>query len=91
MGSFRKRSIHLETEMLLTVELKMADRPNESEVAICFDDEGIELLIKKLVRLRGVRDHEHLKTPGWAGAELTDNKQGGDEYTLLNHLQLVKR
>lgn len=91
MGGFRRKSIPLEAEMLLTVELKMADRPDQSEAAICFDDEGLEFLIKKLVRLRGARDHEHLKTPGWAGAELTDNKQGGDEYTLLNHLRLVKR
>lgn len=76
--------------MLLTVELKMANRPSESEAAICFDEEGLEFLIAKLVRLKSVHDHEHLKTPGWAGAELTENKQGGDEYTLLNHLRLVK-
>lgn len=90
MGIFQKRNTHLENEMLLTVELKVASPPNESEAAICFDDEGLELLIKKLIRLKDARDHEHLKTPGWAGAELTENKQGGDDYVLLNHLRLVK-
>lgn len=76
--------------MLLTVELKVANRTNESEAAICFDEEGLELLLRKLMRLKGAREHEHLKTPGWAGAELTENKQGGDDYVLLNHLRLVK-
>lgn len=90
MGIFRRRNIPLENEMLLTVELNIANPPNESEAAICFDEEGLEFLIKKLIRLKGAHDHEHLKTPGWAGAELTENKQGGDAYTLLNHLRLVK-
>ncbi len=77
--------------MLLTVEIKDAQKTNEAEAAICFDDEGLEFLISKLIRLRGKREHEHLMTPAWAGAELTENKQGGDEYELINHLRLVKR
>jgi len=77
--------------MLLTVELKKSQATNESEAAICFDDEGLEVLMKKLIRLRGKSDHEHLKTPAWAGAELTEHKQGGEEYELVNHLRLVKR
>lgn len=78
--------------MLLTVEIKDAGRPNEAEAAICFDDEGLELLVSRLLRLRGRQlDHEHLMTPSWAGNELTEIKQGGDEYELVNHLRLVKR
>jgi hypothetical protein len=77
--------------MVLTVELKKSQVPGESEAAICFDDEGLKLLIDKLSRLRGKRDHDHLKTLAWAGTELTEVKQGGDDYELVNHLQLVKK
>lgn len=77
--------------MLLTVEIKDTDKPNEAEAAICCDDEGLDLLVDKLVRLRGRQGHEHLMTPSWAGNELTESKQGGDEYELINHLRIVKR
>ena len=77
--------------MLLTIEIKDAGKANEAEAAICFDEEGLEFLIEKLARLRGRRDHEHLMTPAWAGSELTENRQGGDEYELVNHLLLVKK
>lgn len=77
--------------MLLTVEIKDAGKLNEAEAVICFDDEGLEFLVGKLIRLRGRLDHEHLMTPSWAGNELTEIKQGGDEYELVNHLRLVKR
>lgn len=75
--------------MRLTVEIEDGDQA-PSEVAICFDDEGLELLILKLERLRGKRDHTHLMTPSWAGNELTEEKQGGSDYCLVNHLRLVK-
>jgi len=77
--------------MLLTVEIKDAREAREAEAVICFDDEGLEFLINKLIRLRGKPDHEHLMTPAWAGNELTEKKQGGEEYELINHLRLVKK
>ena len=77
--------------MLLTVEIKDAQKTGESEAAICFDNDGLEFLINKLIRLRGRHDHEHLMTPAWAGNELTEDKQGGEEYQLINHLRLVKK
>jgi hypothetical protein len=76
--------------MILTLEIKDGAKPTEAEVAICFDDTGLEFLIEKLTRLRGKRDHEHLMTPSWAGNELTEVKQGSAEYGLVNHLRLVK-
>ncbi|MFQ3582060.1 MAG: Imm32 family immunity protein [Chloracidobacterium sp.] len=47
-------------------------------------------MIEKLTRLRRKQDHEHLMTPSWGGNELTEVKQGGAEYGLINHLHLVK-
>jgi hypothetical protein len=78
--------------MTLTVEIESngSDKP-PAEVAICCDDAGLDLLIKKLERLRGKKcDHAHLMTPSWAGNELTEQKQGGNDYELVNHLRLVK-
>ena len=76
--------------MLFTVEIKDAAKSGQAEAAICLDDEGLEFLIDRLSRLRGKRDHEHMKTPSWAGQELSEAKQGGDEYDLIHHLRLVK-
>jgi hypothetical protein len=72
--------------MLLTVEKEKSD---QGEVAICFDEEGLEFLIKQLSNLRGKRDHTHLMTPSWSGNELTEGLQGGDRYELCNSLRLV--
>lgn len=76
---------------MLTVEIKDANKPSEAEVAVCFDEEGLELLMAKLAQMRQRRDHEHLMTPAWAGTELTEVKQGGVDYELVNHLRLVKK
>jgi len=78
--------------MTLTVEVESnGNSKPPTEVAICCDDEGLDLLVKKLERLRGKTcDHTHLMTPSWAGNELTEEKQGGAEYELVNHLRLVK-
>ncbi|MCA1365962.1 immunity protein 32 [Bradyrhizobium sp. BRP14] len=73
--------------MILTVELENAEHP---EVAVCFDLEGLDLLISKLEALRKARDHSHLMTPSWAGDSLTEEKQGGERYELVNHLRLVR-
>jgi hypothetical protein len=77
--------------MTLTVEVESDhDREAPAEVAICFDDEGLDLLLRKLERLRGKKDHLHLMTPSWSGEDLTEEKQGGSNYELINHLRLVK-
>ncbi len=77
--------------MILTVEVE-PDPPHKApaEVTICFDDEGLELLVQKLQRLRGKKDHLHLMTPSWSGEDLTEQKQGGNGYELVNQLRLVK-
>lgn len=43
-------------------------------VDITLDDEGIDDLIRRLTRLRGKRDHEHLMTPSWGGYELSETR-----------------
>lgn len=73
--------------MILTVELENAEHP---EVALCFDREGLDLLISKLEALRTSNDHSHLLTPAWAGDSRTGEKQGGDRYELVHHLRLVR-
>ncbi|ARS68765.1 Imm32 family immunity protein [Sinorhizobium meliloti] len=73
--------------MILTVELENAEHP---EVVICFDSEGLDLLIGKLEALRKGRNHSHLMTPTWAGDTLTEEKQGCERYELVNHLRLVR-
>jgi hypothetical protein len=79
---------------MLTVELlvpKLNVQSNDvAEVAICCDAEGLERLIAQLEKLRHKRDHTHLMTPSWAGNELTEEKQGGKDYVLVNHLRVVK-
>lgn len=77
--------------LILTVEIKVGAKAGVSEVAICFDEAGLDTFIKKLIRLRGRVDHEHLMTPSWAGDELTEIGQGGSDYELINHLRLVKK
>lgn len=81
--------------MTLTVELALHEKKEitpESikEVAIFCDEDGLELIIRCLESLHGKRDHEHLMTPSWAGDELTEEKQGGRDYMLVNHLRIVK-
>jgi hypothetical protein len=77
--------------MILTVEVELDSAGKvPAEVAICFDEQGLDLLIEKLQRLRGKRDHSHLMTPSWSGVDLTEQKQGGDDYELVNHLRLEK-
>lgn len=70
---------------MLTVEY---DEKGE-EVAICFDPEGLRLLVASLERLKG-NGHDHLMTPTWSGAEL-DEKPLGEGTKLVHHLRLVHR
>jgi hypothetical protein len=73
--------------MKLTVELQKGAHP---EVALCFDAEGLDVLIRKLEHLRSKVDHLHLMTPAWAGQELTEELAGGEQYQLINSLRLVR-
>lgn len=73
--------------MKLSVELLNGDNP---EVALCFDGEGLELLLGKLEHLKSKIDHLHLMTPSWAGRELTEERFGGEQYQLINSLRLVR-
>jgi hypothetical protein len=80
--------------MILTVEVLGRSGNLEetiSEVAICCDREGLDFIIKKLELLRAKPDHVHFMTPSWAGNELGEEKQGGDDYTLVNHLRIVRK
>ncbi|MEZ5901314.1 MAG: Imm32 family immunity protein [Hyphomicrobiaceae bacterium] len=73
--------------MKLTVEHEVGD---DGEVAICFDEEGLDFLLSKLNTLRSPVGHLHLMTPSWAGNELTEDKFGGEKYVLVHSLRLVR-
>jgi hypothetical protein len=73
--------------MRLSVELEKSQHP---EVAICFDRKGIDLLIRKLEKLRDTPGHTHLMTPSWAGDDLTEVVVGGDKNELVHSLRLVR-
>lgn len=66
---------------MLTVELGDESRV----VEIHCDRDGLETLIRHLKSLRRAGEHVHLKTPSWAGAELTEVRHGKST-TLVNHL-----
>lgn len=71
--------------MLLTVEYQA----NVQELDIVCDDEGIELLMDRLRKLRdGGGGHTHLMTPSWAGDELTEERQT-EAGLLVNHVRIV--
>ncbi len=74
---------------MLTVEIKDIKNPKLSEVAIFCDAEGLEELSKQIEFLRKGSSHAHLMTEAWAGNELTEEKQGGEKYTLINHLRIA--
>ncbi|MUO79433.1 hypothetical protein GOZ78_17725 [Agrobacterium vitis] len=73
--------------MILTVEQQKSD---PGEIAICFDDDGLEFLLKKLSFLKNNDGHLHLMTCSWGGNELTEIRQGSDDYALVDSLRLVK-
>ncbi len=76
--------------MLLTVEHKLGTggNPNEAEVEIFCDREGLDLLLRKLSVLKERGGHVHLMSPSWAGNELTEEKQG-ESTVLINHLRVM--
>ena len=61
--------------MLFTVELV-----KEGVAEVHLDEEGLDLLVERLSKLRKHQepDHDHLMTPSWAGTELTEDKQSAD-------------
>ena len=69
--------------MLLTVEFA------DEIVEIHSDEEGLDLLIDRLLALRRhkIPEHDHLMTESWAGWELTEEKQSPDS-KLINHLRV---
>jgi Immunity protein 32 len=72
--------------MILTVELN----DDQEAVEVTFDSEGLALLLERLTRLgqRDAPNHDHLKTPAWAGYELSEELQGGPRNRLVHHLRL---
>ena len=77
-------------KQMITVELSEGARPDRAEVAICFDADGLDQILEALSKLREGAGHEHLRTPAWAGYELSEEKQAGEEFSLVNHLRLVR-
>ncbi|WP_184355884.1 Imm32 family immunity protein [Rhizobium sp. BK602] len=73
--------------MILTVE---HEKGSHGEISICFDSEGLSLLLKKLSYLADNRDHLHLTTKTWGGNELTEVAQGNNNYQLVHSLRLVR-
>jgi hypothetical protein len=72
--------------MKLTVEIETGEHP---EVAVCFDAEGLEVLLRKLEYLKSNGGHLHLMTPAWAGDDLSEEVVGGSGYRLIHSLRLV--
>ena len=81
--------------MILTVEIGKKEiiekKIDRIEVEIYCDEKGIDLLIDELIKLKKYGGHTHLMTPSWAGNELTEEKQGGDENILVNHLCIIMK
>ena len=75
---------------MLTVEYSKSDSSdvNKDVVEVYFDNDGLDLLLRKLNQLRVNGGHEHFMTPSWAGAELTEDIQGSGN-TLINHLCVI--
>lgn len=75
--------------MILTFEAK---KGVDQEIEIYFDEEGLDLLIKKLQMLKKQKSpaHDHLMTPSWAGIELTENIQGKGN-SIINKVSLGKK
>jgi len=69
--------------MLLSVEFQP-----DHELDIICDEDGIELLIDKLSKLKKNGGHAHLMTPSWAGDELTEDRYS-DNSVLVNHVRIV--
>lgn len=69
---------------LLTFELTQTG----DTVEIHADLVGLTRLIKTLQNVLERGEHEHLMTPRWGGAELSEEKQGR-ETKLLDHVKVI--
>ena len=72
--------------MLLTVETN----PRDEIVEIFCDAAGLDSLIGQLSRLRTQGGHVHLRTPSWAGTELSEERQVSSN-RLCHHLRIALR
>jgi hypothetical protein len=71
----------------------------EGSVAeVHLDEDGLDLLVDRLTKLRRHQEpeHDHLMTPSWAGTGLTEDKQGTDNdlihmLTVYYHPKQVTR
>lgn len=62
--------------------------PESGEIQIHVDEEGLSLLTRSLERLRGDKsDHDHLRTPSWAGWELSEEVQGKG-HEIVHHVSI---
>ena len=55
---------------MLTFELTN----EEDELEVHFDEEGARQLVQAIQIALSSGDHQHLMTPAWGGAELTEEK-----------------
>ena len=70
--------------MLLTVEYNGM----KGAVEIHLDNQGLDLLMERLHKLKKHGGHDHLLTPAWAGNELTEEKQGA-ENRVINQISIM--
>ncbi len=78
---------------MFTVEIKDAVKAQDeaAEVEIHLDQESIESFIKQLQMLKsGKTDHVHFMSESWGMADLTEEKQGGSQNSLVHHLKVLK-
>lgn len=72
-------------EHLLVFELSEGG----DQLEVHANEEGIRLLRKQLDFLLGGETHIHLKTPSWAGTELSETPQGKNS-SVLHHVKIFK-
>lgn len=73
----------MKSDALLTFELT----EDGDEIEIHGDRDGLLSLIAMLKKVVDYSEHEHLMTPSWGGAELSDEKQG-ERNTLINKVSI---
>jgi hypothetical protein len=64
--------------------------PEGDQLEIHADEAGLAVLQRQLGFLVRGSSHVHLKTPSWAGDELTEVAQGKD-HRILNHVKIYSR
>lgn len=77
--------------MKITVEIGGFQEPvrvNPSVVEIYCDKEGLDYLIKSLIKLKNSGDHSHFMTPAWGMYDLSEDKVRS-ENDLAHHLRVT--